>query len=113
MGLGTTIAAPPIRRGTSRPFQRALENISTTSGGFKTFTLKISMVMVMVMVYGLWFMVMVFFHLVIRAFRLGPVVFWGDGLSLGYIRVGGPCQAPNLRLVVCHCCITITLVIRN
>ena len=49
MGLGTVIAAPPIRRGTSRPFQRALENLSTTSGGFKTFTLKISMVMV----YGL------------------------------------------------------------
>ena len=48
MGLGTVIAAPPIRRGTSRPFQRALENLSTTSGGFKTFTLKIS---------WLWFMV--------------------------------------------------------
>ena len=41
----------------------------------------------------LWFMV--FFHLVIRACRLGPVVFRGDGLSLGCIRVGGPCQAPN------------------
>ena len=97
MGLGTTIAAPPIRRGTSRPFQRALENLSTTSGGFKTFTLKISMV------YGygyglwLWLWFMVFFHLVIRAFRLGPVVFRGDGLSLGYIRVGGPCQAPNIN----------------
>eukprot|EP00116_Pleurobrachia_bachei_P001855 sb/3462117/ len=44
MGLGTPIATPPIRRGTSRPFQRAIENQSTTSGGFKTFTLKISMV---------------------------------------------------------------------
>ena len=53
MGLGTVIAAPPIRRGTSRPFQRALENLSTTSGGFKTFTLKISMVMVYGYGYGL------------------------------------------------------------
>ena len=52
MGLGTPIATPPIRRWTSRPFQRAIENLSTTSGGFKTFTLKISMV------YG--FMVMVY-----------------------------------------------------
>ena len=42
MGLGTTIAAPPSTRGTSRAFQRALEHLSTTSGGFKTFTLKIS-----------------------------------------------------------------------
>ena len=43
---------------------------------------------------------MVFFHLVIRAFRLGPVVFRLDGLSLGYIRVGGPCQAPNGFMVM-------------
>ena len=90
MGLGTVIAAPPIRRGTSRPFQRALENLSTTSGGFKTFTLKISMVMVMVYGYGF------FFHLVLRALRLGLVVFRGEWLSLVYVRVGGPCQAPNL-----------------
>ena len=96
MGLGTVIAAPPIRRGTSRPFQRALGDLSTTSGGFKTFTLKISMVMVMVMVYGLWF----FFHLVLRALRLGPVVFRGEWLSLVDVRVGGPCQAPNHNINV-------------
>ena len=52
MGLGTPIATPPIRRGTSRPFQRAIENLSTTSWGFKTFTLKISMVMVYGYGYG-------------------------------------------------------------
>ena len=25
--------------------------------------------------------------------------FRGDGLRLGYVRVGGPCQAPNMLLV--------------
>ena len=38
---------------------------------------------------------MFFFHLVLRALRLGLVVFRGEWLSLVYVRVGGPCQAPN------------------